>query len=148
MTYYQYDIVTFDENNQTGVKPYENYFKTERKSKYTFYFKLVAVYTWCRDSIVPFIALVSNISLPLLLNKGNLSKLHLSATHNRKCFFCSKTVRVNINISLFLDSCKLGFFRCTDSDQCIYSNRTCNGIQDCGDGSDERIDAGCCKFIL
>ncbi|XP_066925410.1 protein sidekick-2-like [Clytia hemisphaerica] len=71
-TYYQYKIQVRDQQNQTGAKPYENYFRTERKN-----------------------------------------------------------------------SCQPGHFRCTDSAQCVFSNRTCNGIQDCGDGSDERIDAGC-----
>ena len=46
----------------------------------------------------------------------------------------------------FLDSCTNGLFRCTYSDQCVLNDRTCNGISDCGDSSDERLDAGCSKY--
>ena len=51
------------------------------------------------------------------------------------------------HLSLFIDTCLPSLFTCVPSGQCIVSNKTCNGIVDCDDGSDEMLVAGCCKYF-
>ena len=38
--------------------------------------------------------------------------------------------------------CKPGQFRCLDGKKCINSTWTCEGVNDCGDNSDEKDCAG------
>ena len=44
---------------------------------------------------------------------------------------------MTIKCSLFLDiECENGNFKCSTG-RCIHPSKTCNGINDCGDNSDE-----------
>lgn len=46
-----------------------------------------------------------------------------------------------------LDTCEEGLFSCTRISQCVLEDRTCNGIVDCRDGTDEQSAGNCCKYI-